>query len=76
MELGADALKTHLVQEGDINMDMACHHCKVFNDLDSWTSEKLSDGWYEIECPSCGALHHAKKSNFNGLNVYLVEDNG
>jgi len=57
-------------------MDMACHHCKVFNDLNTWESEELENGWHEIECPSCGALHHAKRSGFSGLIVQLVEDNG
>lgn len=57
-------------------MEMACQHCEVFNELDYWESEKLSDDWLEIACPSCGALHHMKNFRFSGLSVYLVEDNG
>ncbi|MNH46582.1 hypothetical protein D3C79_1094230 [compost metagenome] len=57
-------------------MEMACQNCKVFSDLNAWESEKLDNGWHEIECPSCGALHHAKNSTFSGPTVYLVGDNG
>lgn len=53
-------------------MDMACY---VFNDLDHWPSEKLEKG-VEIECPSCGALHHMYRGFDGNVNVYLTEDNG
>jgi ribosomal protein S27E len=58
------------------SMEMACQNCNVFNDLDHWESEALPDGWTEISCPSCGALHHAKRSRFSGLMINLVEDQG
>jgi hypothetical protein len=61
---------------GGLSMEMACQKCDVFNDLDIWETEELPEGWKELACPSCGALHHAKNSSFSGLVINLVEDNG
>ena len=57
-------------------MEMACHRCDVFNELDSWPSEKIDKATIEIECPNCGALHHMYRGFTGNLVVNIAEDNG
>lgn len=55
---------------------LVCLHKGCANELEKWSSEKLEGGVNEIQCPDCGALHHAFMSSNDELYIQLVEDNG